>query len=259
VLQVRHLAHTAPDLLPRLGELYFRAFSQNGEDGAILQIFAIIGTESRRAVEICAGNCVECNSANLIVNHGWDALLVDADPAMIAQGQEFYSHCADTLSCPPVLRNEWITRENVNEIVANAGFAGEIDLLSLDMDGVDYWIWEALEVVNPRVVVLEYQDILGPDVALTVPYSADFGARGGDENWNYQGASLGAFVKLAKAKGFRLVGTERLGFNAFFVREELAPELLPTVDPADCFGHRKVVEGMRDRYPLIADREWVEV
>ena len=260
VLQLRDLATRNPEALPGVADFYMRAYSQNGEDGALLYIFALAGVETKRAVEICAGDGIECNSANLILNHGWDAFLVDGDADNVKRGRRFYAHVPDTIVHQPLLRQAWVTAENVNELVEDAGFAGRIDLLSLDLDGVDYWVWKALEVVEPRVVVAEYADILGPDLAVTVPYDphwrTDHTAHG--EN-TYQSASLLAFVKLARSKGYRLVGVERLGFNAFFVRNDLAQDTLPEIDHRSCFSHRKVVEGIRDRYPKVRDLRWETV
>lgn len=92
--------------------------------------------------------------------------------------------------------------------------------MSIDIDGVDYWIWDAITVIKPRVVVLEYQDIIGPDKALTMPYSDDFDASNYPMTLgmpDFCGASLPAFVKLARKKGYRLVGCNRLYYNAFFI------------------------------------------
>lgn len=255
-MQYRLLATTAPAALPELKDTYMRAYSQNGEDGALLFLFSVLGTTSRVAVEICAGDGIQCNSANLIVNHGWDGLLVDGNPALVERGRKFYSRCPDTFSSPPIFRNEWVTAENVNDLVIDSGIGADIDLLSLDLDGVDYWVWKALDFISPRVVVLEYQDIWGPDVAKTVPYRPDFT---GDPAFNYQGASLLAFVKLARSKGYRLVGTEHLGFNAFFVRDDVGPSVIPEMDHRQCFSHRKVRDGMRDRLPKVEHMSWVDV
>jgi hypothetical protein len=145
----------AGNKLPGLDEVGFKAFSQTDEDGILLYIFSIIGATTKKAVEICAGSGIECNSANLIINHGWSGLLVDGNAELIKQGQRFYHKNRHTKLFPPTLVHSWITRDNVNEMIERTEFAGEIDLLSLDMDGVDYWIWKALEVVEPRVVVVE--------------------------------------------------------------------------------------------------------
>ena len=140
---------------------------------------------------------------------------------------------------------------------------GEIDLLSLDLDGIDWWILDALTVVGPRVLVIEYQDILGPDRPWTVPYRHDFSVDDypvNDRNsYNYCGAGLSAFVKLLKPRGYRLVGCNRTGYNAFFVRETDAGELLPEVAVESCFTSEWNKYGMADRFPRVADMEWTTV
>ena len=153
------LHHKLP--LPSFEEVGFRVFSQNDEDGILLYIFSLIGTVNKKAVEICAGDGIECNTANLTINHGWTALLFDGNEATIRRGQDFYQCCKDTFLFPPRIIHAWIEAENVNTLISGHGFEGEIDLLSLDIDGVDYWIWKAIDCISPRVVILEYQDIWG--------------------------------------------------------------------------------------------------
>jgi hypothetical protein len=149
------------DNLPDFSDVEFSSYSQNGEDGIILLIFSVIGAKSKRVVEICAGDGIECNAANLIINHGWSGLLFDGNADLIKQGKLFFekptgAHRLRRL--PPTLVHAWITTENVNNLISENGFSDEIDLLSLDMDGVDYWIWKAIKCVSPRVVVLEYNN-----------------------------------------------------------------------------------------------------
>jgi len=139
--------------LPTFEDVEFRAFSQNSEDGILLYVFGLIGMGRRRCVEICAGDGIECNTANLIVNHGWSGLLFDGNEELLQRGRAFYSQLGDTFCYPPKLVNSWITRENINDLIKENGFEGPVDLLSLDLDGVDYWIWEAIEVIRPRVVI----------------------------------------------------------------------------------------------------------
>lgn len=262
LLAAQHRSTATVPLTGPLWEHGFSRYSQTDEDGILLYLFAVLGTTSRTAVEICAGDGTECNTANLILNHGWHALLVDGDPANVERSRRFYSRAKQTYVFPPKVVQAWITRASVNDLLVTNGFDGEIDLLSLDLDGVDYWIWEALTVANPRVVVVEYQDILGPDRAWTVPYADDFRADAHsvtNEMPNFAGASLGAFVKLAKSKGYRLVGTNRYGFNAFFVRDDLGQDVLPEIPTAAAFAHPKNIEGMRDRFPLVRDLPWTEL
>ena len=193
-------------VLPGLKEAGFKAFSQTDEDGILLYIFSIIGTANKTCVEICAGTGIECNTANLLINHGWHGFLVDRSEASVKIGQEFYKKNPCTHVYPPVFVHSWITRDNINDVLGKNGFEGEINLLSIDLDGVDYWIWDAIKVIRPRVVVVEYNDIIGPDKAMTVPYRDDFNAYIYPTTLNmpnFCGASLAAFVKLA---GERAIG-----------------------------------------------------
>ncbi len=245
--------------LPSFDDVEFSAFSDNGEDGILHFIFSLVGTSNKRAIEICAGIGKSCNTANLIVNHGWTALLIDGDPENVREGKEFFSQCDETRSWPPVYVNAWITAENINTIIKDAGFDGEIDLLSLDIDGMDYWVWKAMDCINPRVVVLEFQNILGPDRSVTVPYDPNFVAEFENGEPNYAGASLAAFVKIGKEKGYRLVGCQRYGYNAFFIRSDIGEDIFPEVTVASCFTHSCSIEAMKRRYPLVADKIWEEV
>ena len=248
--------------LPGIDQIGFKTFSQSDEDGILLYIFSIIGATNKQCVEICAGDGIECNTANLIINHGWHGLLVDGSATSVRTGMKFYERNANTYVFPPTFVHSWITRDNVNDVILNNGFKGEIDLLSIDLDGVDYWIWKSITSIEPRVVVVEYQDIIGPDRAITVPYDDQFNAYKFPTTRNmpnFCGASLAAFVKLASAKGYRLVGCNRYGFNAFFIKNQLGEEDIPEIDITNCFRHPKVVWGMKERFPTVRDFPWVEV
>jgi hypothetical protein len=248
--------------LPSLAEVGFKVNSQTDEDGILLYLFALLGVGQKTAIELCAGSGEECNTANLILNHGWCALLVDGNEALVSRGREYFSKHPNTFVHPPQFTHAWVTRDSVNDLIRANGFQGEVDLLSLDLDGVDYWIWKSIDVVQPRVVVLEYQDILGPERSVTVPYSDDFDYRRYPTTRgmpNYCGASLSAFVKLGRAKGYRFVGCNRLGYNAFFVKDELARDLIPEASVESCFRHPKVRWGMSERFPSVRDFPWIEV
>ncbi len=228
--------------LPPLADVEFRCYSQNGEDGIIQYILALLGTGPKKAVEICAGAGIECNSANLIINHGWDALLFDSDAANIAGGKEFYRTCLDTFCQPPTLVQAWITAENVEALIAEHGYAGEIGLLSIDVDGMDYWIWRAIRGISPRLVVVEFNPCWGPELSVSVPYDPNFRIDFSKTPY-YNGASLAAFCKLAKQKGYRLIGVQRLGFNAFFLHNDLGNDIFPGLSPAECFRTTAALQG----------------
>ncbi len=237
----------------------FRCHSQHEEDGILLYIFSLIGTSNKQCVEICAGDGIECNTANLIKNHRWVGLLVDGDAELVSRANEFYSECADTRIYTPKIVQHWITPANVNELIKSNGFEGAIDLLSLDVDGIDYWLLDALQVIQPRVVVLEFNHLWGPEESVTVPNDPDFTCELTEHGSDYAGASLAAFVKLGRKKGYRLVGTNAFATNAFFVSNDIHCEWLPEIDPAECFDHPRAKFGMQERWPKVRDREWVHV
>jgi hypothetical protein len=126
----------------------------------------------------------------------------------------------------------WITPESVNALLQQHGVAGEVDLLSVDVDGNEAWVWKALDACTGRVVVLEYNSMFGPERAVTIPYDPQFNRR--EHRFCYFGASLAALTKLSAAKGYRLVAVEPTGINAFFLRNDVAPEI-PAIDPATAY------------------------
>jgi hypothetical protein len=260
-LEYQKLAKTGEIL--DFSDVGFRNFSQSEEDGILWYIFSLIGTTNRKAIEICAGNGIECNSANLIINHGWNALLVDGNPKNTDMAREFYSGQQDTFLGGPNIVNAWITAENVNDLIAGNGCSGEVDLLTIDVDGVDYWLWKAMDVASPRVVVVETVPLWAADRSVTVPYAADFRAKwfkNSKVDWFcYSGASLPAFVKLGKEKGYRLVGTNRFNYNAFFVRNDVADGILDEISAESCFDGDDLLHGLRLNRKEIENFEWEEV
>lgn len=196
-------------------EVGFSNYSQHEEDGILLYIFALIGTTNKKCVEVCAGDGLECNTANLIIHHRWVGLLLDGDESNIQKAKSFYHNHPDTRYWPPKIVHAWITKSNVNDLIQENHFQGELDLLSLDIDGNDYWLLKELNVINPRVIVLEINHLWGDREAVTVPYDDHFQAEFTEYGSDYAGASLPAFVKLCKEKGYRLVGTNAIATNAF--------------------------------------------
>jgi len=243
--------------LPRWEEVGFRVFSQNDEDGLLLYIFALIGTTNKMCLDISFASPFGANTTNLICNWGWNGLLVCADEPSARSAQNFFSTHKDTHLYPPKAISSWVTAENINDLIKDSGIEEEIDLFSLDIDGVDYWVWKAMSVIKPRVVVVEYQDIWGPDKSVTVPYRPDFNRY--DTHEHYCGASLPAFVKLAHEKGYRLVGVNRYGFNAFFVRRDIGENDFPEISVQSCFKHPIYKQGVSNVLPQIKHFEWIEV
>jgi len=146
--QYRLLASQGNDWLPSIKDVGFRKYSQFEEDGILLYIFSLVPPMNKKCVEICAGNGQECNTANLIINHGWWGYLFDGNEQNVKEGAEFFSRNKDTFLYPPRFTRAWVTAENVDDVIAKAGVSGPIDLLSLDIDGMDYWVWKAISVIH---------------------------------------------------------------------------------------------------------------
>jgi hypothetical protein len=256
--QYKTLLRSPERSLPSFKEVGFRQYSQFEEDGIILYLFSIIKPESRICLEICAGDGIQCNTANLIINHGWWGHLFDGNADNVQKGTAFYASHKDTFLYPPKFKCAWITAENINQLVSDCGLRGRIDLLSLDIDGNDYWVWKALLVVEPTVVVCEIHNQIPPHLALTIPYDPNFRVANLHQD-DFRGASLRAMANLGCSKGYRLVGTHRFGFNAFFVKNGVVDDLLPEISPEQCANdpYTKLAQGTR--WPKVKDKEWVKV
>jgi len=241
-------------ILPSFRDTGFRVYSQTDEDGLLLYLFSLIGFKNRLVLDVASGAPRGGNTTNLIVNWGCHALLLEGNDKLVEEAIAFYQRHSDTELFPPLIRQAWITAENINQLISQAGFSGEIDFFSLDVDGVDYWLWESLDVVSPRVVMVEYQDMFSSDEAVTVPYSPDFNRF--SVHPEYFGASLAAFVKLAHRKGYRLVGCNRYGYNAFFVQNDVVCPQLPEVSIDSCLTHPKIVETREAKRAKILSLPW---
>lgn len=238
--------------IPCLKDTGFRVFSQFEEDGKLLFIFSIIGMENKVFVEIGSDDGINSNSANLAFNFGWYGLFIDGNKKSIERGRSFYEKYPHPWAYSPKFVCQLVKRENINQIIERAGFSGEIGLLSIDIDGNDYWIWDALEVVQPKVVIIETHNEFGFE-DIVVPYDPNYFYPG--RHPVYHGASPVAMTKLAKQKGYRLVGANELGFNFIFVKNGIADELIPEVSVESILQHPSVTEGFA-KFEEIKDWEY---
>jgi hypothetical protein len=207
-----------------LQEVEFRVTSQWGQDGIIdwliertqippeRQIFIEFGVETYR----------QSNTRFLLQNRNWRGLIMDGHPAVVRAVRR------DNLAWRYDLtaRSAFITRENINDLIASTGFGGEIGLLSIDLDGNDYWVWEALNVVHPIICVCEYNAVFGDLHPICTPYHESFNRTKAHHSNLYFGASIAALRSLATKKGYRFVGTNSAGNDAFFVREDYAVQFV---------------------------------
>jgi hypothetical protein len=193
----------------------FKMYSQCDEDGIIQEIFRRIGAKHRTFIEFGVETGIECNTVKLLIE-GWRGLWLDGAPGNIAQIRSRFDSFFRENRLQAI--QSLVTAENINALIGQGGVSGEIDFLSIDIDQNDYWVWQAIEVVKPRVVAIEYNATLRPPFSGVVPYNPT-------QAWdlsNYFGASLEALVRLGRRKGYRLVGCSISGVNAFFVHEGCA-------------------------------------
>ncbi|MGX2983813.1 hypothetical protein [Helicobacter sp. 23-1045] len=200
----------------RLEPFGFKVYSQNEEDGMIAEIFNRIGTTNRFFIEFGVQDGLECNTHYLLFQ-GWEGVYMEGSAEFCDKIRENFR--APLESGKLTLLNSFITAENINELIAQtrAKELVEIDLLSIDIDGNDYHIFNAINVIKPRVIVIEINAKFPPPCEYVMPYNASWCW----DSTDLHGASLESLTKLAHKKGYKLVATDLKGVNAFFVREDL--------------------------------------
>ncbi|MCA1832479.1 MAG: hypothetical protein LC750_07075 [Actinobacteria bacterium] len=208
----------------RLADHEFQVFSQWGEDGILQFLLRTAQVSSTYFVEFGVEDYREANTRFLLLDGGWSGLVLDSSEENIRRIQESELYWRR----PLVARQALVTAENVNDVLREGGASGDIGLLSIDIDGNDYWVWRSVSIVRPAVVVIEYNSRLGPDRAIAVPYRPDFDRWRAHHSGLYYGASLAALCALGSAKGYSFIGCGSSGVNAFFVRTDRLGDLRPT-------------------------------
>ncbi len=205
--------------------------SQNGEDGIIRYLFEAVGFESRIFVEF-GFHAKQCNALRLMRYERFRGLVMDGS----AEHCGYFNYATEKLGIEGATAVQaFITLDNLESLIIENGISGDIDFLSLDVDGNDYWFWKKLECISPRVVCIEYNAGIGPELSWTVPYDPEFERYARHPSGFFHGASLKALETLGKTKGFRLVGCDSTGTNAFFLRDDIDHADIPTLAAADAF------------------------
>lgn len=204
--------------ISELEDAEFQVFSQRGEDGILQYIIGKVPVPNRIFVEFGVEDYTESNTRFLLMNNHWSGLVIDGDKNNIRFIQSDFIYWKYDISAI----HSFITKDNINALISAYTSCADIGLLSVDVDGNDYWIWEAITVVQPRIVVCEYNSAFGPAAPVSIPYKADFYRTAAHTSNLYFGASLSAFCHLAEKKGYDLIGVGGAGVNAFFVRKDLS-------------------------------------
>jgi hypothetical protein len=204
-----------------LKDAEFKVFSEWCEDGIIQYLIHNVEIKNKVFVEFGVEDYKESNTRFLLINNLWKGLVIDSNASCISEikRDDIYYKYDFTA------KKAFITRENINDLISAAGIRGNIGLLSIDIDGNDYWVWEAINVIDPAIVICEYNGLFGSTYPVSIPYAPDFYRTRAHFSNLYFGASLPALIILGDKKGYDFVGSNSAGSNAFFVKKELSANL----------------------------------
>ena len=186
----------------RLADYEFRIFSQWGEDGIIQHLTKVIDIKNKAFIEFGVQDFSESNCRYLLMKDDWDGFVIDGSSENMTRLRESYYYYKHNL----VAIDAFITKDNINELLARSGFSEDIGILSVDLDGNDYYILQAIKNFQPSILICEYNAVFGPTRKISVPYDPEFIRSRKHHSHLYYGASLGAMAHLANLKGYSLVG-----------------------------------------------------
>ena len=207
----------------------FRVFSQWGEDGTIQFLVRHLEIQNKIFVEFGVENYTESNTRFLLINNNWSGLIIDGDKRNVDYIKNDPIYWRYNLKAV----HSFVTKDNINSTLSENGIKGEIGILSIDIDGNDYWVWKAINLISPAIVIIEYNFRFGKDKAVTIPYDENFMRSKAHHSNIYYGASLKALCLLAEQKGYVFVGCNSAGNNAFFVRKDLKPAFIDELTPEE--------------------------
>jgi hypothetical protein len=231
----------------------FKVYSQFGEDGVLQWLLHRVPVPRRYFVEFGVEDYTEATTRWLASRHGWEGLVLDGSESNVERIRSSRLSWSNRLTAV----SAFVTAENIDELLAANGAVGDIGVLSVDIDGNDYWVWKAITCIRPAIVVVEYNHRWGPDRSVTIPYDPRFYRRAAHWSHVYYGASLAALCRLGEEKGYDFVGCGRAGVNAFFVRGDLRPHTVPRLTPTEGFQSSTVRESTdaEGRYTFLTTEE----
>ena len=256
ILAGRLLADQLRSAVPEHGleSVEFKVFSQFGEDGILQYLInrCAVTEDLRTFVEFGVGDYEESNTRFLLMNNNWRGLVIDgsdSNTAHIRRQSWYWRHDLTAVQA-------FVDAENIDALISGNGFTGAIGILSIDIDGNDYWVWQAIKSVRPVIVVAEYNSLFGATHAVTIPYDKSFVRSRAHYSNLYWGASLAALDCLARSKGYVCVGSNSAGNNVFFVRQDFAG-MLRAVSPAQAYVRARFRES-RDARGALDYLAWEE-
>jgi hypothetical protein len=208
----------------------FRVFSQWGEDGIIQNLISRVKIKRPVFVEFGVENYTESNTRFLLINNCWSGLVIDGSDENISYIRKDPIYWASNLKAV----HSFITKDNINDLLVSNGISDDIGLLSIDIDGNDYWVWEAIHVISPRIIICEYNSHFGPVAEVATPYEEYFVRDLAHFSKIYYGASIAALNSLANSRGYSLVASNTAGNNIFFVRNDLLNDI-KVISPIEAY------------------------
>lgn len=225
-----------------LEEVEFQVFSQFGEDGIIQWLIYNVDIENKTFIEFGVEDYTESNTRFLLMNNNWSGFVMDGSTANMNRLKDWECLWKYDL----MFTAAFITKNNINQLIGEAGFCGDIGILSIDLDGNDWWILNAATCVSPRILICEYNNIFGAEKKVTVPYDAEFARAKKHYSNLYWGCSISALCTWAETNGYYYMGSNSAGNNAFFVRKDcIGEDMIP--QKADMFVESKYRESRDEK------------
>ena len=239
----------------------FSGFSQNGEDGVLDVLRSQLLSSNRYFVEIGSADGMENNSSWLVVAEQYNGLMIEGSPALVERVNRLVVRHSIGVEC----KNVFLTQENARDLTALA-MHQDPDVFSLDIDGNDYYVLQELlkNGLRPRIVVVEYNSVYGPDRSLTIEYDRDFYFKKAHPTELYYGVSIAGWRKILGDYGYRFVTVEKNGVNGFFVDPEFFDSaFLDGVQGCQFSENRyqlmKFRKSSEEQFELIADQKFFSI
>ena len=228
----------------KISDVEFKVFSQWGEDGIIEFLLSNIPISNKFFVEFGVENYRESNTRFLMMNRNWSGLVIDGSQKNVEDIKKQSIYWQYDLQAI----NHFITKENINRIIhdqlSKLKIDSNIGILSVDIDGIDYWVLDEINVITPTIIICEYNTLFGNQIPLSVPYDPGFVRSKFSHTNLYWGANLKAFEIMLKNKGYAYVGSNMQNLNAFFIKSDIASQYVPDliINSDDTFEFSKIRE-----------------
>lgn len=235
-----------------IAEVEFKVFSQFGDDGIVQWLINNINVGEKTFIEFGVQDYRESNTRFLMMNNNWSGMVMDGSRKNINRIKSSSYYWKHDLRAKCL----FVNKDNVNEALLSSGFGTEVGVLHVDVDGMDYWLWSHIDSVSPKIAIIEYNSLFGPDRLITVPYAEDFNRTAAHYCNLYFGSSLRALCYVSQEKGYAFVGCNSAGNNAYFVRRDCLGGTVKELDPSEGYVESKFRES-RDKDGMLSflDRE----